>query len=73
MHMAHGKMDEWQRLYSELGAARQRLAVAGRCGGCDEKTRLRLQAKVNRLQRESDAALRALHEAVALNGKTTTH
>jgi len=56
----HGKMDEWHRLYSELGAAQQRLAIAGGCGACDEKARALLQSQVNRLQRQSEAALRAL-------------
>ena len=73
MHLSHGKMDEWHRLYSELGAAQQRLAIAGRCGPSDEKTRVLLQAQVNRLQRQSDAALRALRAAVATNSNPAAH
>jgi len=65
MQLARAKMSEWNRLYSQLGAARQRLAVAGRCGAADEEVRAALQSQVTRLQRQSDAALRALRAAAA--------
>jgi len=58
-------MTEWNRLYSQLGAAQQRLAIAGRCGASDEKARAILQSQVTKLQRQSEQALRALHAAVA--------
>lgn len=65
MQPARGKMSEWNRIYSQLGAAQQRLAIAGRCGACDEKARAALQSQVTKLQRQSEVALRALHAAVA--------
>lgn len=65
MQPARGKMTEWSRIYSQLGAAQQRLAIAGRCGASDEKVRAVLQSQVTRLQRQSEQALRALHAAVA--------
>lgn len=65
MQPARGKMNEWNRVYSQLGAAQQRLAIAGRCGASDEKARAALQSQVTRLQRQSELALRALHAAVA--------
>lgn len=69
MQLAHGKTTEWHRLYGELGAAQQRLAIAGRCGASDEKTRALLQLQVTRLQKQSDAALRALRAACPPNGR----
>ena len=63
MQLTHGKTNEFHRLYGELGAAQQRLAIAGRCGCSDEKTRALLQLQVSRLQKQSDAALRALRAA----------
>lgn len=65
MQLARGKMNEWHRIHSQLGAARQRLAIAGRCGAADEQARAALQSQVNKLQRQSEAALQALHAAVA--------
>ncbi|HWI81405.1 hypothetical protein [Ramlibacter sp.] len=64
MHVAERKMNEWHRLNNALGAAQQQLAIAGRCGVADERIRTRLQSQVARIQRESDAALRALRAAV---------
>jgi hypothetical protein len=69
MQLAHGKTNEWHRLYGELGAAQQRLAIAGRCGAADEKTRALLQLQVTRLQKQSDAALRALRAACPPTGR----
>jgi hypothetical protein len=60
---------DWHRLYNELGAAQQRLAVAGRNGCCDARARAKLQSQVNRLQRESESALQALREAVNTSAK----
>lgn len=65
MQPARGKMTEWSRIYSQLGAAQQRLAIAGRCGASDEKARAVLESQVTKLQRQSEQALRALHAAVA--------
>lgn len=65
MQPAPGKMTEWNRIYSQLGAAQQRLAIAGRCGASDKKARAALQSQVTKLQRESEQALRALRAAVA--------
>jgi hypothetical protein len=65
MQLAHARMNEWHRLYGELGAAQQRLSIAGRCGASDENARAMLQLQVTRLQRQSEAALRALQAAVA--------
>lgn len=62
-------LDDWHRLYNELGAAQQRLAVAGRNGCSDVRARAKLQSQVNRLQRESDSALQALRAAVHSSGK----
>ena len=69
MQLAQGKTTEWHRLYGELGAAQQRLAIAGRCGGCDEKTRALLQLQVTRLQKQSEAALRVLRAACPPTGR----
>lgn len=65
MQPARGKMTEWNRICSQLGAAQQRLAVAGRCGASDVKARAALQSQVTKLQHQSEIALRALHAAVA--------
>ena len=65
-------LTDWHRLYNELGAAQQRLAVAGRNGCCDVRARAKLQSQVNRLQRESDSALQALRAAVS-SGKKHSH
>jgi hypothetical protein len=64
MQVAETKLNEWHRLYNELGAARQRLAVAGRHGAADQRARARLESQVSKLQRESDSALQALRAAV---------
>lgn len=69
MQPARGKMTEWNRIYSQLGAAQQRLSIAGRCGASDEKARAALQSQVTKLQHRSEAALRALHAAVAASQK----
>jgi hypothetical protein len=64
MQAAHTKHDEWHRLYHELGAAQQRLAIADRHAACDERARAKLLSQVSRLQRESESALQALRAAV---------
>jgi hypothetical protein len=66
---AHAKVNEWHRLYNELGAAQQRLAVADRHAACDERARAKLQSQVTRLQRESESALQALRAAVQISEK----
>ena len=66
MQGAHIKLDEWHRLYNELGAAQQRLAIADRHAACDERARAKLQSQVTRLERESESALQALRAAVKL-------
>lgn len=71
MQPAHGKMTEWNRIHSQLGAAQQRLSIAGRCGASDEKVRAALQTQVTRLQRQSELAMRALHAAVAASQQRT--
>jgi len=64
MQVEDTKLNEWHRLHNELGAAQQRLAVAGRHGAADERARARLESQVSRLQRESESALQALRAAV---------
>ena len=66
MQGAHTKLNEWHRLYNELGAAQQRLAIADRHAACDERARAKLQSQVTRLERESESALQALRAAVKL-------
>ena len=69
MQVADTKLNEWHRLCNELGAAQQRLAVAGRHGAADERARARLESQVSRLQRESDSALQALRAAVRIHDR----
>jgi hypothetical protein len=69
MQLAHSKSSEYHRLYGELCAAQQRLSIAGRCGASDEKVRATLQLQVSRLQRQSEAAMRALQAAVATSAR----
>jgi hypothetical protein len=64
MQVEDTKLNEWHRLYNELGAARQRLAVAGRLGAADQRAHAKLESQVSKLQRESDTALQALRAAV---------
>jgi outer membrane murein-binding lipoprotein Lpp len=60
MLTVEAKLAHWKKLYVNLGDAQARLGKA-----VDPTTRSLLEAEVDRLQRESDAALEAVHAALA--------
>jgi hypothetical protein len=62
MRSAELKLAEWHRLYRELAQAQSQL-VANVLSPGEEAERLR--QRIARLQNESEAALEALHAAIA--------
>jgi uncharacterized membrane protein len=62
MRAAEAKLAEWHRLYLELAQAQSALVerVLGTTQEAEE-----LRSRIATLQRESDLALQALHDAVA--------
>ena len=60
MRRVEGKLADWHRLHKRLADASQRLEAAE-----DGPVRENLKAEVRRLTREDDAAIEAVHSAIA--------